>query len=172
MILGENVSAFRLLLVSCLALAAAPAGAAWQTTEAPREGDGTVAFVDNERGQRAEIFLDDHNTIFLRMTLGDGFETFAATNCPTFQIDDRRPMHHFDVGDRCEVATKRVTFNLGQIADQRIESLILHRLMNGNNVTFRYTVGNGQYGQARFSLTGSKQAFRRAIGFNLRIDVD
>ena len=135
-------------------------------------GERTVASVSNERGQQLELFVDDLDVIFLRITLGQGFETFATSSCPTFQIDNRKPMHHFDPGPDCAVASKNVTFALGEIVDQGIRSLVVHRLLNGNAVTFRYTESNGQYRQAEFSLSRSKQAMRKLLGYPLKVEVD
>lgn len=143
--------------------------AAWQTTAV---GDREVASVNGEHGQRLELFVDARDTIFLRLTLGQGFETFAAASCPTFQIDERKPMHHFNPGPNCTVSSKNVTFSLGEIVDRGIRSLVVHRLLNGNAVTFRYTVSNGQYREAKFSLSRSKQAVRKLLGYGLKVEVD
>lgn len=143
--------------------------AAWQTTVT---GDRAVASIDGEHGQRLELFVDAQDAIYLRLTLGQGFETFAAASCPTFQIDERQPMHHFDPGPDCTIASKSATFSLGEIVDRGIRSLVVHRLLNGNAVTFRYTVSNGQYREAKFSLSRSKQAMRKLLGYALKVEVD
>lgn len=143
--------------------------AAWQTTIA---GDRAVASINGEHGRRLELFVDARDTIFLRFTLGQGFETFAATSCPTFQIDERKPMHHFSPGPNCTVSSKDVTFSLGEIVDRGIRSLVVHRLLNGNAVTFRYSVSSGQYREAKFSLSRSKQATRKLLGYGLKVEVD
>jgi len=166
------VARTRLFLLIFLLVGAQAAMAAWTNRVRDEPGLNPVAAAANKTGQRAEIFLGDQQIIYLRLELGAGFETFAESNCPTFQIDDRKPMHHFEVGTRCKIAAKRATFLLGQIDNVEVESLILHRIMNGNKVTFRYTVNNGQYRQAAFSLRGSKQALKSALGSDLRIRVD
>lgn len=158
-----------LILLILLSAALPPAHAAWDTDAT---GERTVAAITNEHGQRLEVFVDERNVIALRITLGQGFEAFAAATCPTFQIDDRIPMHHFVPGPECVVAGKTATFPLGEIVDQGIRSLIVHRLLNGNAVTFRYTVSNGQYRQAKFSLSRSKQAVRKLLGYPLKVEVD
>ncbi|MGR9092329.1 MAG: hypothetical protein ACU85U_17300 [Gammaproteobacteria bacterium] len=159
-----------LLVLLILSSAALPAAyAAWETAD---EGERAVASVSNEHGQHLDLFVDERNAIFLRITLGQGFEAFAAASCPTFQIDERKPMHHFVPGPNCTVASKNVTFSLGEIVDRGIRSLVVHRLLNGNAVTFRYTVSNGQYRQARFSLSRSKQAMRKLLGYTLNVEVD
>jgi len=155
------------LLVLLTAMQAAPA--AWENTD---PDTGNVAYIGDEQGQQIALLVDDRNLIFLRMQLSQGFEAFGASNCPTFQIDARKPMHHFEVGDLCSISPKEAIFSLGHIVDRRIKSLILHRIMNGNAITFRYTISNGQYREARFSLSGSKQSMRRMLGYNLQVDVD
>jgi hypothetical protein len=169
---AELVARTRLFLLVFSALASQAATAAW-STRAPDESNlDPIAYITNDAGLRAEIFLGDQNAVYLRLVLGEGFETFAATNCPTFQIDKRKPMHHFDIGPRCAMVDKKATFLLGRIADREIKSLILHRFMNGDRVTFRYTVKTGQYRQTSFSLSRSKQALKQALGFDTRIRVD
>lgn len=166
------MTGMRFLLLILLLAPPHVASADWSTRDAEASGVGRVAYTANDAGQRAEIYLSDGRIVYLQFVLGDGFETFAKSNCPTFQIDNRKPMHHFDVGNRCAIVAKRVTFMLGQIADHEIESLILHRFLNGNQVTFRYTVSSGQYRQTIFSLHSSKTALMQALGFDTRIRVE
>jgi hypothetical protein len=149
-----------------------PALAAWSVHEPSVAGASSVAYTENSSGQRIEIFVEENGTVVLRLQLGSGFETFSRANCPTFQIDTRKPMHHFEVGNGCYMSEKLTRIELGTIAESEIESLVLHRFMNGNNVTFRYTVETGQYRQTRFSLSSSKQSLKRAIGPETRIIVD
>ncbi len=145
---------------------------AWTFRDQVELGLNPVAYVNNNSGQRVEVYVGDRSTVFLRFVLGPGFETFAESSCPTFQIDQRKPMHHFEVGYRCAVVAKRATYLLGQIDDSEITSLILHRFMNGNQVTFRYTIKSGQYRQLSFSLASSKQALTHALGSDIRILVE
>lgn len=154
---------FVLSLVPCAVFGA------WQTANEAATDAGQGAFVVNDAAQRLELDVDAHGTVRLRFRLNDGFETFSPSNCPTFQIDEREPMHHFNVGERCLLEPKHATFALGQIADRKMDSLILHRVLNGNAITFRYTVTGGQYRAARFTLSGSKRALRGTLGFNLQV---
>jgi hypothetical protein len=149
-----------------------PALAAWSVHEPSVIGASTVAYAENSTGQRIEVFVEENGTVVLRLQLGSGFETFSRANCPTFQIDTRKPMHHYEVGNGCYISAKLTRIELGAIADGEIESLVLHRFMNGSDVTFRFTVENGQYRQAQFSLSSSKQSLKRAIGPDTRIIVD
>ena len=162
----------RLFVLVLFLLGTHNAIAAWTVRDQEALGLNPVAYAESATGEQVEIFLGDRSTVYLRFVLGTGFETFSESNCPTFQIDDRKPMHHFEVGYRCAIVAKRATYLLGPIIDQEISSLILHRFMNGNQVSFRYTVKNGQYRQADFSLGSSKQALTHALGANTRILVE
>ena len=159
------------VLVLCL-LGTHSAMATWTVRDQEALGLNPVAYAQSANGERVAIFLGDGSVVYLCLQLGAGFETFSASNCPTFQIDDRTPMHHFEVGYRCAVVAKRATYLLGPIVDQEITSLVLHRFMNGNQVSFRYTVKNGQYRQSIFPLGSSKQALTRALGSDTHILVE
>ncbi|MFT4564044.1 MAG: hypothetical protein ACI9BW_003806 [Gammaproteobacteria bacterium] len=159
------------LLLSCVCCSST-VFATWSVSEGDDAGSVVTAYSENSGRQRTEIFLDDRNSVYLRLQLGAGFETLARSSCPTFQIDNRVPLHHYEAGTQCTIEAKAATITLGRISDKAIHSLVLHRFMNGNNVTFRYTIENGQYRQAEFSLRNSKQALKRAIGADTQITVD
>lgn len=161
----------RISLLLLLLAVTHTATAAWSIIEPDNINSTVVAVSKNSTGQTAEVFLGTGQTVYLRLSLGAGFETFGITSCPTFQIDSRLPLHHFDVGKRCTINKKIATFELGKIAGDEIESLVLHRFMNGNNVAFRYTIVSGQYRRARFNLDRSKQALTRVIGADTHIVV-
>ena len=162
----------RLFILVLFTVGSHNAMSAWTFRDQAELGLNPVAYAKSEAGQRVEVFIGDRSTVFLRLVLGAGFETFAESSCPTFQIDQRKPMHHFEVGYHCAVVAKRTTYLLGQINDSEITSLILHRFMNGNQATFRYTIKSGQYRQVSFSLGSSKQALRHALGSDTRVFVD
>ena len=63
-----------------------------------------------------------------------------------------------------------MTIVLGDIVDDLIISLPLHRLMNGNQVAFRFVTSTGEYREAVFSLSGSKQVLTRALGSSVRVE--
>ena len=162
----------RLFVLALCLLGTHSAMATWTVHDQEELGLNPVASAESANGERVEIFLGDRNIVYLHLQLGAGFETFFESNCPTFQIDDRKPMHYFEVGYRCVIVAKRATYLLGRIIDQEITSLVLHRFMNGNRVSFRYSVKNGQYRQTNFSLGSSKQALTRALGSDTRILVE
>lgn len=152
-------------------LACTSANAAWRAADTTAENKYPLAYVVNDAGEKTELYVDA-DTIYLRLNLSNGFESFPQSNCPTFQIDQRTPLHHFEIGPTCVVEDKRATYTLGKLKQRQIKSLILHRIMNGNVLIFRYTIKNGQYREARFSLSRSKAAFKTALGYNPTIEVD
>ena len=159
------------VLLSCFCFSPAPF-AAWTVSKADSTGSMATAYIENSARQRTEIFLDERNFVYIRLRLSAGFETLATSSCPTFQIDNRLPLYHYALGDKCAIDNKTATITLGQISDKAINSLVLHRFMNGNLVSFRYTIENGQYREAEFSLRNSKQALKGAIGADTKISVD
>jgi hypothetical protein len=149
--------------------------AAWETrarTADDRPGANPVAYAEIEGGYRTQIFLDTEQNIYLTVILGNGVESFAQTSCATFQIDDRKPMHFFNAGDGCIVEDRAITYLLGQIENHQFKSLIMHRLMNGSRLAFRFTTKNGRYREIVFPLQRSKQALKQAIGFDTRVSAD
>ena len=110
----------RLFVLVLLSIGSLGATAAWLLSDEAERGSSPVAYAESDTGQRVEIYIGDRSTVLLRLILGAGFETFAESSCPTFQIDRREPMHHFEVGYYCAVVAKRATFLLGQINDSAI----------------------------------------------------
>ena len=167
----------KLRLVAAPALAGftlwcAQAAIAWDTK--PRDEQNAViempvAFETNKRGDLSEVFLDSDDKVSLRVTLAPGFIQFAADNCPTVQVDDRTPVHHQAAGDNCVVYPQFVSLNLGDIVDDLIVSLPLHRLMNGSQLAVRFVTASGEYRQALFSLRNSKQAIQAALGADVEV---
>ena len=161
---GQTVPA----LLCCLTLfAIAPAlDAAWGTRPATARSHNAypLAFVANEGGDELVISRSADDEVRLSIRIKSGFHSLSRSSCPTFQIDRRIPIHFFEIGNGCNAGIVEVTYDLGRVRSRRITSLILHRLMSGNNVAFRYTTQDGTYHEARFPLTRSKHALRNAIG--------
>ena len=155
-----------------LILSCAEPSRAWENK--PRDGepdivDLPIAFETNSRGDLGEVFRDSDDKIHLRITLAAGFIQFAASNCPTIQIDQRTPVHHSPVGENCVVGPQEVTISLGDIVDKLIISLPLHRLMNGSQLAARFVTASGEYREAKFSLRNSKQAIQAAVGADTEV---
>jgi hypothetical protein len=126
------------------------------------------ALVDNDKGATLTVFRNEKGAVFIEFTTvaPDGL---ARSSCPTFQIDTRTPVHFYALGADCTVSGKAVRYSVAQITDARVESLALHRLLNGNRLEFRYLTQGGNYQQSVFSLRQSKQAMLGALGETLKI---
>ena len=158
-----------------LALSCSQPVIAWQSKL--RSSDDTavnlpIAFEKNNRGDLSEIVRDGSGKVSLRITLAQGFIQFAADNCPTLQIDERLPVHHQTAGEHCRVDTQTVEINLGDINNDLIISLPLHRLMNGSQLAVRFVTSAGEYREAKFSLGNSKQAIQAALGSDVEVKPD
>lgn len=106
----------------------------------------------------------------LAFTTPPGFSGLARTSCPTFQVDDRLPLHHFEIGAACEVEAGGARYRLGPIRDGLHVSLVTHRLMNGGTVAFRFLTEDGAYHESTFALTRSKRAVAAALGTETRVE--
>lgn len=151
------------------------AAAAWQTAPAHDDNPALpfgVAFTVNERGHRAEVFKDREGRVYLRFVREQKLPSFSPTSCPTFQIDQRKPMYHYEIGESCTVEDKGITVLLGEIRDSRITSLALHRLMNGGQLAFRYTTRDGTYHESLFKLRNSKQALENVLGSGTQVSTE
>ena len=158
--------------ILCVYLLATSSVLAWDVRERISDdplGVGPIATLTNGSGDSVEIYRDNNDFVYVVLKLNEGFTSFGISSCATFQIDKRRPVHHYDVGASCTVKSKTMTIFLGDIVDDRVISLPLHRFINGNNVSFRYITSTGEYRQSVFSLSRSKQALSQAIGLNVTV---
>ena len=145
---------------------------AWEVKPRPPEQsviDFPVAYETNARGDRSEVIRNEDDEVKLSVILAPGFIQYAPNNCPTLQIDTRLPVHHKDIGEDCTVETHAVSINLGDIVDNQIVSLPLHRLMNGSQLAVRFVTSSGEYREAKFSLRNSKQAITASIGDDVEV---
>ncbi len=145
---------------------------AWEVKpRAPEQSviDFPIAFETNARGDRSEVTRNEDDEVNLSIILAPGFIQYAPNNCPTLQIDTRTPVHHKAIGEDCTLETHAVSINLGDIVDNRIISLPLHRLMNGSQLAVRFVTSSGEYREAKFSLRNSKQAITASIGDDVEV---
>lgn len=126
----------------------------------------------NEAGGEIKVFRDAEAQVFLEFKITPGFSGLSRSSCPTFQIDRHIPMHYFNVEKSCHVEAARVVYDLGQIRDNVLTSLVVHRLMNGVKVAFRYLTQDGTYHESRFALSRSKEALTSALGVDTQITPD
>lgn len=125
------------------------------------------AQVRNEQGYRLQVYRDGDNAVRVRFVLRDGFDLVGG--CPTFQVDGKQPEHASADGSTCIAGTRWAEFVVGRIAGNRVASLVLHRLLNGETIRFRYPLKDHGYGETAFTLSRSKQAVTQAIGKDVRI---
>ncbi|MEM7543751.1 MAG: hypothetical protein AAF384_19515 [Pseudomonadota bacterium] len=150
-----------------------PPANAWETKSRNEESvalDNPIAFEVNSRGETSEVFRDADDKVNLRVSLVTGFSQYSPHNCPTLQIDSRVPVHHETPGDNCAIEMHAATIVLGDIVDELIISLPLHRLMNGSQLAVRFVTASGEYRESLFSLSNSKQAIQAAIGESVKAE--
>ncbi|MEQ8661299.1 MAG: hypothetical protein RLW62_10810, partial [Gammaproteobacteria bacterium] len=150
-----------------LALAASTHAAPWAVRTA-RDGSPPRAEIVNAAGARLAVFRDAAGAVVAEFRAAAP-SPLAAGHCPTFQVDARLPLHHYPPGEDCAVDGRSARFTLVRDAGPRVESDVLYQLMNGSQVAFRFTTRDGAYHEARFPLTRSKNALRRALGRNLDV---
>lgn len=158
---------------SAVVLALFFTAASADTTAAPwrvrAPGDAAArAEIVNDQGDRLAVFRGDGDAVLAEFVTAAP-SPLGATSCPTFQIDQRRPLHHFERGDRCSVEGHRARYTLARLDGRRLESAVLYQLMNGSSVAFRFVTGNGAYHETRFALTRSKNAMLRVLGRDLDV---
>lgn len=135
--------------------------------------DGEVApvraVVESTGGSRLAVYSDPDNTVFLEFTT-TARGGLTRSSCPTFQVDRRTPQHFYRPGPLCTVTGPSVRYTLARISADNVQSLVLHRLLNGNQVAFRYLALDGTYHEDVFTLSRSKQALLAALGESLTVD--
>ena len=147
-------------------------GAQWQVEEEVFDGDPTrrkVAVVNNDSGHSVRIYNDGSSAVRVVFALPDGFDTLSRETCPTFRVDHGPPQVAEDDRDRCGIEPRRASFTMGRVADGRVRSNALFWIMNGTRLLFRYRLEHVGYRETAFSLRGSKQVLREAIGLGIRV---
>ncbi len=161
----KSIITVLLICYSALHLTSAVA-AQWTLHRAPSDtgGDHVLAVQVNDSGSEIKVFRNGRAEVFLEFKKSPGFSGLSRSSCPTFQIDRRIPMHYFNVDQSCHIDADRVVYDLGQIRDNALTSLVVHRLMNGGKVAFRYLTQDGTYHESRFELSRSKEILTSALG--------
>ncbi len=167
----------RILIGTALVLTA-PGGQAanWKVANEPVpysvEPSIPVAVIENEEGNSLRVYIDDHGTVRGILSLHRGFTVFAASTCPTYNVDDQAP-RILSMGEGpCELEGRRVHFALGNQKGGQIHSNQLAQIMNGKRIFFRYPLESVGYGETSFSLRRSKHALHGAVGDNIKIVED
>ncbi|HTT08926.1 MAG TPA: hypothetical protein VMH34_09085 [Gammaproteobacteria bacterium] len=152
-----------------LFLCCAPLRAQWQVIDPGKELPASAA-IRNTSGDALRIYRDAQNQVRLRFLLRAGFDSLAA--CPTFQVASEPAEYKSYDGSACTTGDHWVEFTLGRIEGGAVHSPVLHQLMNGGNVAFRYVLKDHGYGETAFDLTGSKRAVTRVLGRSITITPD
>lgn len=143
------------------------AHAEWEVYAETPEGvefPTSVAIIFDSSGNSLRIYRDDDQTVRGIFTIRDGFDTFADSGCPTYQVDAKAPANvRFD-DNGCQLEAKRAHFTLGEVADGIVSSRALVRLLNGREVAFRYRLHGVGYRETRFTLEGLRFAVDQALG--------
>jgi hypothetical protein len=145
-------------------LLAAPAHAQWRVAQETPSGAGKridIAIVENGTGHSLRLYSDDTQNVRGLFTIRGGFDTMDPGGCPTYRVDKREPKRVTFEDERCRILPKQAEFTLGKSGYGRNRQL--HRIMNGNDIVFRYRLGNGLYRETIFTLRGSKYALTTAV---------
>ncbi len=131
-------------------------------------GDQTrVATIENDDGYKLEIYRDANDVIRLKFNIRNSYELLANKQCPTFQVDERQLSNRSINDAPCLSQPRWAEYVIGYITDKSVLSLPLHNLMNGNVIYFRFLMGNENYAETSFSLSGSKAMLNGALGKDL-----
>ena len=129
-----------------------------------------VAFTENKEGYTLEIYKDSVGAVRARFTLNSKLNLFPTSICPTYQVDLTLIKNTSFNDAPCISKLNWSEFILGYLTNKTITSLSLDALLNGNVVTFRFSLENGNYKETSFSLTGSKRAALKVIGKDININ--
>ena len=126
-----------------------------------------IATIENDGGYKLEIYRDVNDVIRIRFNIRNSYELLANKQCPTYQVD-KRQLSNRSINDApCLAQPRWAEYVIGYITDRSVLSLHLHNLMNGNVIYFRFLMGNGNYAETSFSLSGSKAILNAALGNDL-----
>lgn len=126
-----------------------------------------VATIENEEGYKLEIYRDANDVVRTRFNIRNSYDLLAIKHCPTYQVD-KRELNNRSINDApCLSQSRWSEYVIGYISDDKVLSLPLHNLMNGNVIYYRFLLRNGNYGETSFSLSGSKGVIYSSLGNNL-----
>lgn len=128
-----------------------------------------VAYTENSDGYSLEIYRDLNDAIRSRFGMNHSLNRIAGKSCPTYQVDKRGPENRSINDAACIPHRLWAEFVLGYIEGNVITSTLLHNMMNGNTITYRFILENGGYGETAFSLSGSKRTLTDVLGNKITI---
>jgi hypothetical protein len=162
---------FQISLVILLCLYSYCATAQWQTKSEPLFTGGdevTIAYVTNDEGYTLEIYLDA-DMVRGRFLLDEGLTILYEDSCPTYQIDNNMANNTSLDGTRCVQNRRWADYNFGEIENNSVTSSVLRALMDGNSITFRFRLKDGDYRWTNFTLLGSTRTISEVIGNQIPI---
>jgi len=159
------------LLLLSLSVQAQPQWNVMSHTDTDSGLQTRVATVQNEEGYRLEIYRDSNDVIRSRFNIRDSYDLLAIKQCPTFQVDERKFSNRSINDAPCLSQPRWAEYIMGYIADNKVSSLPLHNIMNGNVIYYRFLLRNRTYAETSFSLSGSKNILFSALGRDLTIEI-
>lgn len=160
-------------LLAALFLCPPALQAQWQSLGVSGQGgeSSPLAVVGNPAGDRFEVRREDNGTVTGRLVLREGFETFDPDGCPTLVVDMSPAVALAPRSGPCRIDDHRAVFVFGTISGNRIASTHLVRLMDGQQVVFRFHVEGKGYRETRFPLRNSKNALTELLGTEVAVEV-
>ena len=165
----------QLVAIFILGTLPAAAVAGWSIVTHTNTDNNTktkVAYTENNDGYSLEIYRDASNAIRSRFGMNHNLHRIAEKSCPTYQVDQRPPENRSVNDATCILHRQWAEFVLGYIEGNQVTSTLLHNMMNGNSITYRFILENGGYGETKFSLSGSKHTVTDVLGSNITIRTD
>lgn len=162
----------QLILALIVCLLPLNASAQWRVNQrsiSQSGAKGLVAHTENEAGYALEFYKDGDAAIRIRLNLPEGLMKLREGTCPTYQIDQGKPDNRSYDASPCSGTVLRPEFVTGHIENQQIRSDLLLQIMNGNTITFRFRLEQGDYRETGFSLAGSKRSMTTAIGKEISV---
>ncbi len=165
----------QVIVIGFLLGAPVSAAAEWNIvthTDTDNNTKTQVAYTENNDGYHLQIYRDAGGAIRSRFGVNNILYRLVGKNCPTFQVDRRQLMNRSINDAMCISHQQWAEFLLGYIVNDEVKSTALHNMMNGNNITYRFILENGGYGETKFSLFGSKRVLTSILGSQLTVRTD
>lgn len=174
-IISKNFTYKYLFVCPLLLLFSCPTLADWEIvthTNIDNNLQTTIAHTENSEGYSLEIYRDGNGAVRSRFSMNNNINRLDGETCPTYQVD-KRPIQNRSINDApCIASEKWSEFVLGYIIEKKVTSTLLHNIMNGNRITYRFAIEPYGYTETTFSLIGSKRALTEALGSDVAVLTD
>ena len=171
---GTSMS--RLLLISVLLFSLSrPAMAEWNIvthTNTDSNFKTMIAHTENAEGYTLEIYRDGNGAVRSRFSMNNNNNRLDSKLCPTYQVDSRPALNRSINDAACISHQKWAEFVLGYVIDNKVTSTLLHNIMNGNKISYRFSLDPYGYAETSFSLIGSKRTLTDALGHDVAVLTD